>query len=150
MKLGKFKDKTCPVHFEFFGHTVDERNISVYSLETAYEIGYAALAAVEKRGINKSDSDDEKWIIDDPVTLVVFMKALNSDRMRVGHRVIVLLSVTVKQNDLIVRICISHTADTLEKIDESPVLSVLSGGVFKTYYPTADGSFKPDYLSCSN
>ena len=67
--------------------------------------------------------------------------------MRVGHRVIILLTVTVKNNLLIVRICVSHTEETLKEIDETPLLSILSNGIFKTHYPCADGKFRPEYPS---
>lgn len=147
MKLGKFKGTTYPVYFEFFGHVVTERNVSVYSVETAYEIGYAALAAVDRRGEDRSTCSETKWVIEDPMALIVFMKALNADKMRVGHRVILLLTVSVKNNQLFVRICVSHTEETLAKIDEVPLLSILTNGVFKTHYPNADGEFKPDYPS---
>ena len=73
MKTGKFKGQTYPVHFEFFGHVVDERNISVYSVETAHEIGYAALAAVESRGEDRSTATEICWKIEDPLALIVFM-----------------------------------------------------------------------------
>ena len=134
MKLGKFKGKTYPVIFEFYGHTVDERNHSVYSVETGYEIGYAALAAVDSRGEDKTTETETKWVIENPFVLIALMNAMNSDRQRVGHRVITLVSVTIKNKVLHVRLYISHTLETLKRIDEVSVLSVLNEGLYKTQY----------------
>ena len=142
---GSFFGNEYKIVFEFYGHVVTERNESIFSKQTAYELGFTALAAVEmfvdekdfKNKQYKSEKDNVKlparvWTLERTEAILLYMEALQVHNVNLGHRIITHLSVTIRQERLYVRLYISHTAETLQLIDETPVISVLHKDKFKT------------------
>ena len=126
---GTFRNQQYPVQFEYYGHVSDERGISVLSKMSAYELGFSALSILDSHGVKTEDQYE--WKVEDPITLLCFMKALETSQVNMQNRIILLLSATITDQKLAVRIWLSQTPETLEQIDDHVTLVTLCQGKFK-------------------
>ena len=162
---GNFFGKEYKIIFEFYGHVVTERNESIFSKQTAYELGFTALAAVEmsvpekefkdKKYASEKDPDTKLtarvWTLDRTDIILQYMEAIQFHNVNLGHRVVTHMSVTIREGRLFVRLYISHTEETLRLINEMPVISVLHKDRFKTIQlpmKNANSASATEKLSC--
>ena len=126
VNTGTFQGEKYPVQFEFYGHVCDERGISVLSKNAAYEIGFSAIPILESRGV-KTEGKPE-WQLEDPIALIKYMEALEYYNVRLQNRIVTLITATIQEQMLSVRLYLSQTLETLDQIDDHVSLVVLSNG----------------------
>ena len=134
LNRGTFRGVERRVVFEFYGHVITERSESIYSVNTAYEIGFTAMAAVDLFGPTEERTDANgrpSWSLTDTEKILQYMEGLHIHKVNIGHRVVTHIKVYVQDERFHVRTFLSHTAETLSMIDEIPVLLRLNKGVFK-------------------
>ena len=129
INYGNFRDKRYPVKFEYYGHVSDDRGVSVLSKMAAYELGFSAISIIESHGIKTEDKIE--WTVEDPITLICFMKALETSNVNMQNRLVLSLTATISDDTLTVRMFLSQTPETLEQIDDHVTLLTLHQGKFE-------------------
>ena len=128
VNVGYFRNNRYSVKFEFYGHASDDRGVSVLSKMAAYELGFSAISILDSHGVKTEGASE--WKVEDPTTLLCFMKALETSQVQMQNRIILLLSATVKDQNLAIRIWLSQTPETLAMIDDHITMITLHRGKF--------------------